>query len=175
MATKLARSLHMKTFCFAVCFLFSASVMAASAEVTGSVCVISDAGSTLNQAALNGTAASRTITLGPTVCGRPLESYKTLVIETNFSYAATGALTWTCLQGPTAARAIYKPTTCTTASGTCTLNNAGVMSTASLSASLAYGVRIGIQGYPVVKCVISHGGTPGATDTIDAFAIVSGN
>ena len=149
--------------------------IAASAQVQtmGVACVPGDTAANIINKPLNGAAATRTLTIGPTACGRDLTSYKTMVIETSYSYAAAGAITWTCTQGPSASQAVYAMSTCTTSGGTCTLNWSGVATTPSLSADKQYGVRIDIKGYPVVKCVVSHGGTPGATDFISAFVVLS--
>lgn len=147
----------------------------AAPDIAGAVCMPTDAGTVLQEVALNGAAATRTITIGPTVCGRSLASYQTMTIETDFTYAHTGTITWTCTQGPDASRAVFKPTTCTTTAGTCTLSDAGVAVSPSRTASSQWGVRFGVAGYPVMRCTASHSsGSVSASDKLTAFVILSG-
>jgi len=134
----------------------------------------------LNAVALNAAEASRTFYVGPTfptcagTSGKSTLGYNKLLILAYFDYTANaGTITLTCTGGPTQATATYYLTTCTLAAGTCTLNWSGVSTTASLSADTKWEVLMGIKGNPAIKCVASHGGAPGATDTItvDAYLI----
>jgi len=127
----------------------------------------------LNAVPLNGAEATRTFTIGPRLptcggtSGKTVFGYNKLVLFNHFDFTAVaGTITTTCYGGPTAATATYYLTTCTLAAGTCTLNWSGVSVTAALGADTKWEVLYGIKGNPVIRCVVAHGGAPGATDTI---------
>jgi hypothetical protein len=136
-------------------------------------------GTLLDAAPLNGAASTLTFYLGPraratdytdstdATTGPQLRGYKTLLLELKFDYdAQAGTITTTCTGGGTRATATSSLTTCTMSSGTCTLNFSGVAVTSSLSADKNWGFPITISPWPAIKCVVAHGGTPGAADTI---------
>lgn len=128
---------------------------------------VKDIGTQLNAVALNAAAGSRTFTIGPRVENEDVLGYTELVLEHYFDYTANaGTITTACLVGRSTTTATFSPTTCTVSSGTCTVNLAGNFVTASLGADTRYVVRMRVEGYPVIKCTVTHGGTPGATDKI---------
>jgi hypothetical protein len=86
--------------------------------------------------------------------------------------AAAGTITLTCTVGATRTAATRQLTTCTVASGVCTVNiGAGVFTTASLSADTYYWIELGLPATPpVVKCIASHSApAAGEKFTIDYY------
>jgi hypothetical protein len=145
--------------------LFASSPVLAVQEV-GKAAVL-DIGTQLNAVALNGLAATRTFTVGPKFENENVLGYTEIVLEHFFDYTANaGTITTSCLVGRTAATATFSPTTCTTSLGVCSVNLGGTFVTASLSSDTKYSVRMRVAGYPTIKCTVTHGGTPGATDKI---------
>lgn len=119
----------------------------------------------LDSAALNGAASTLDFTVDT-------NGASILSIDTQFTHANNGALTWTCT-GLSAAettasntRVATTLTTCSVSSGTCTLKNAGVFTTESQSADYDYNTLVGVVGQEQVTCTISHGGSPAAGDTV---------
>lgn len=113
----------------------------------------------LDGVALNAAAASRTWTVDA-------EGWSLITFWVDFTHNNNGTLTITCTGGPTSSDRDYDLTTCTVASGTCTLNDAGVLVTGSLSADKKYGARMDISAFRDLSCVIAHGGTPDASDLV---------
>lgn len=118
----------------------------------------------LNDIALNGSATVRTFTV------EDLEGYAELGLDVKFTHANNGTITFTCT-GKSAHPLVADQldttlTTCTTASGTCTLNFGGVVVTPSLSASKTYTFPLKILNQKRVKCVVAHGGSPSASDKL---------
>jgi hypothetical protein len=137
---------------------------------------VMDLGTLLDAKALNGAAATRTFTVGPRENNIDILGYDEIVLEHYFDYTATaGTITTTCKVGRTVATAAFSPTTCTTATGTCTVNMGGVFVTASLSADTKWVVRMRIEGYAALSCVVAHGGSPGATDKITVTGYLLGH
>lgn len=135
-----------------------------------------DLGTKLDAIALNGAAGTRTFTIGPRLENQDLLGFDELVLEHYFDFGAVaGTITTTCLVGRTVATATFSPTTCTTAAGTCTVNMGGVFVTASLSADTKWVVRMRIEGYPALSCVVAHGGAAGATDKITVTGYLLGH
>jgi hypothetical protein len=137
-------------------------------------------GTLLDDVALNAAAASRTFTVGPTIGpnnNQRLFGFSTVVLDVAYTYANTGTLTFTCtgtgLDSSTADKTL---TTCTTASGTCTLNWAGSVVTPSLSASKKFVFPLGVGALQAITCVVAHSGTPSASDkiTVVGTAIADG-
>ena len=95
-----------------------------------------------------------------------------LSVDLQFTHAANGALTVTCTgkSAPGDGKAVVDTTltVCSVASGVCTLDDAGVFTTASLSADKDFNVLVGVAGQERVTCTVTHGGTPTAGDTIIA-------
>jgi hypothetical protein len=127
----------------------------------------------LNAVALNAGATALTFYIGPTlptcygVRGRRVLEFNRVTLSASFDYTATpGTITLTCTGGSTQATATSYLTTCTVATGTCTLNWSGVSVTPSMSADTGWLVTMGTQNAPVIKCIASHSGAPGATDKI---------
>lgn len=114
----------------------------------------------LNDVALNAAAGSRTFEWAGVL------GYETVVFLIDYTHANNGTLTLTCTVSDDANTTDYKPTTCEVSSGTCAVKTGGVFVTDSLSASLKYAVRMGIRGYKDLQCVIAHGGSPNASDTV---------
>ena len=145
---------------------------------------ITPVGTLLDDVALNGAAATRTFYVGRKVdCGRNnscdptsatatptgdlVRDYNKLRLMLTFDYTAqAGAITLTCTEGSTRTLATGVPSTATLSSGTYTLAWSGVVVTPSMSADTKWPVVINLNATEVVKCVVSHGGTPGATDKI---------
>ena len=140
-------------------------------------------GTLLSAVALNGLEATRTFYVGAKVdcginnscaptsttdtsTGDPILGYSALRLELNFTHNANGAITVTCTEGSTRATATGTPSSATLASGTYTLAWSGVVTTPTLTGNKIWPVVINLNMAPVVKCVVSHGGVPGATDTI---------
>ena len=113
---------------------------------------------------LNGAAGTRTFTIAN------LAGYATIQFWMNFDYTAkAGTVTTTCTGGPTAVDNDYTLTVCdpVAATGTCVVVSSGIMtSEGSLSADTKWDTRLGVRGVDNVSCVVSHDGTPGATDLI---------
>ena len=133
-------------------------------------------GTLLDAVALNGT--DLTFYVGPTLSGETnvVTRYRYLLLDFTYTYANTGTITATCTGGPTQALATATLTTCTVSSGTCNLNWGGVITTPSLTASKHWDVPLGIGGRPVIKCVMSHSGSPSASDILTVKGwLVSGN
>jgi len=138
----------------------------------------------LDAVALNAAAASRTFYIGARDdCGRnnscdptsatdtskgdAVTAFDAVGLELSFDYTANaGAITLTCTEGQTRATATGRIPTATLASGTYTLAWSGVVTSPSLSADTIWRVEFNLGAAPVTKCVVSHGGTPGATDKI---------
>jgi len=120
-------------------------------------------GTVLPSASLNGSALTFYVdrTKDPTKQG-----YSVLEMDVYYTHANNGALTATCTVGETQTTATVAPTTCVVTSGVCAVKFAGVMTTDSLSASKNYGLVLGIGSSPVVKCVMSHGGSAAAGDKV---------
>lgn len=164
----------MRKLLLALAVLLAPSVLFAQTAISPAWIPAQCAGDYLLEAvALNAGASSLTFYVGPKtpscqgISGKPVEIYDRLLLEVYFDYGATaGTITMTCTVGQTQATAIYSPTTCTMSSGTCTINMSGVAVTASLSADTYWQDLRGTLGNPVVKCVVAHGGAPGATDKI---------
>lgn len=95
-----------------------------------------------------------------------LMGYDLLVLTMHFTHANNGALTTTCTVSDDAGVTDAAPTTCATASGTCTLSFAGVFVTPSLTADKDYVIRADIGGYRHIECSTAHGGAPAAGDTL---------
>jgi len=141
-------------------------------------------GTLLDAVALNAGAASLTFYVGQkhdcgvnnscaptsstdTSKGESVIEASALRLEVAFDYTAqAGTITLTCTEGATRATATATPASATLSSGTYTLAWGGVVVTPSLSADKTWPVVINLNATPVVKCVASHGGTPGATDKI---------
>lgn len=156
---------------FLAIFLMAPMAMAAS-----SVHICEETPRLLNGVALNASEATRTFTIGG------VAGYDILVISTQYTHANDGALTFTCTgksAGATDAsvtKVDTTMTTCSTSSGTCTLNWSGVVVTPSLTADKDFNFVLGILGEQSIKCIISHGGSPGSGDlvTVTARACTSG-
>jgi len=139
-------------------------------------------GTVLSGVALNGAAATRTFYIGPNArasdytdstdatSGPQLRGFSKLLLELKYTHNNNGAITTTCTGGGTRATATSTLTTCTVAAGTCTVNFGGVFVTSSLSADKDWTQVMGLNSEPAIKCVISHGGTPDADDTITVNA-----
>jgi hypothetical protein len=141
------------------------AVRLASAETTGPRHQMSKPVVKLSAVALNAAAASRTFDL-------VTEGWDIASIWIDYTHANNGALTLSCLGGHTASSTpAYTLTTCTMASGACTLNDGGTFATASLSAAKHYEVRFGVRGYAEIRCVIAHGGSPNASDLVTVTAV----
>jgi hypothetical protein len=141
-------------------------------------------GTLLSAVPLNGAASTLTFYVGQNVdCGRnnscaptsatdtstgaSIRDYDKLRLELSFDYTAqAGAITLTCTEGQTRATATGRMSTATLASGAYTLAWSGVVTTPSMSEDTIWPVVLNLRSTPVVKCVVSHGGTPGATDKI---------
>lgn len=124
----------------------------------------------LNAVALNAGASSLTfyIDYAAIKAAYEMRGPATLGFDMYFDYAATaGTITTTCTVGATQATATRSLTTCTVSSGTCTLNNSGIIVHSSMSADTYWFQELGLPvSVPVIKCVVAHGGSPGATDKI---------
>lgn len=99
--------------------------------------------------------------------------YNLLVMEVFFNHTATaGAITTTCKVGNYADDISYSPGVCdVSSSGVCTVGvSGGTFTTASLSADTKWTQRLNISGYSEFSCVVSHGGSPGSSDTITVQA-----
>jgi hypothetical protein len=140
-------------------------------------------GTLLNAAALNGSSltfyvglradcgASSVNSCDPTSTtdnstGDYVQAYSKLRLRMDYSHANNGAITLTCTEGMTRAGADGTPSTATLASGTYTLAWSGVVTTPSLTGNTVWPIVLNTNGAPVIKCVVSHGGTPNASDTI---------
>lgn len=78
-----------------------------------------------------------------------------------------GAITFDCTVSRDGNDTDYLPSTCTVASGTCTLNIPTTQfTTATLSADTNYAFRWDIRGYRDFQCTVAHDGSPSATDTV---------
>lgn len=110
------------------------------------------------------------------------EGYSLLTLYQQYTHATNGTLTLTCT-GKSAAAADNSqqpkvdstPTTCTTASGTCTLNFAGVFVSPTLSADKDYTIVIGVAGEVSVTCTMAHGGAATAGDLLTITGRLSTN
>lgn len=132
-------------------------------------------GTLLSAVALNGAAATRTFTVGPALTnGTRLYNYSILTLRVAYTWANNGTLTVTCTEGDTVATATATPTTCTVASGTCTLNYAGVFVTPSLTASKTFKIDMGLTGSQALSCVVAHGGVPNANDKVTVSGVLLG-
>lgn len=115
--------------------------------------------------ALNGAAGTRTFTVDD------LDGFDQVTLGIQFTHANNGTLSFTCTGvSPTALGVTSVSTTLTTCSvsaGNCTLNLGGVWTTATtLTADTDFNFPIGVTGEEKVTCVVAHGGTPAAGDTI---------
>ncbi len=123
----------------------------------------------LSAVAMNAGAPALTFYIDYKVHGHPYAMRGPSVLLMNMQYDYTsqaGTITTTCYGGPARATATSYLTTCTVASGTCTLNWAGIFVTASLSADTKWGQELGLKGtWPVIKCVVAHS-VPAATEDI---------
>jgi len=130
-----------------------------------------DLGTLLDAVALNGAAATRTFTVGPTLSNRiNLVGFSTIGFDVNYTYSAGGVLTFTCTgtsgSGAAATYAVNTLTTCTTSAGTCTLNWAGVVNTPTLAADKKFNFPLGVSSLQSVKCAVSLSGSPAAGDIV---------
>jgi hypothetical protein len=171
----------MRNSIIALCLLLAPALVFAEGKR-----VVTPLGTLLSDVAMNGAAATMTFYIGrradcgysganscsPTSTndnstGAEVSSYTAVGLEIDFDYTAqAGAITLTCTEGQTRATATGRIPTATLASGTYTLAWSGVVTSPSLSADTIWYVEFNLGGAPVTKCVMSHGGTPGATDTI---------
>jgi hypothetical protein len=160
-----------------VTLAFLGAAFLALPALASNTCTPDLAASVLSNVALNGTAATRTITLtggsATASCPLPLTAYRHLDIYTAYTHSQNGALTWTCKVGSDSGSAVYVPTTCTTSTGTCALNTGGVMATASLSADYYYDAGPMRIHALAIRCTISHGGSPGAGDLVTARVLLT--
>lgn len=140
-------------------------------------------GALLDGVALNAGAASLTFYIGKGIdCGRgnscdptsatdnstgeEVIGYTALRLEFDYTHANNGAITLTCTDGSTRADADHTITSSSLSSGTYTLDWSGVVSTASLTTDKDWSLVLNLNISPVLKCVLSHGGTPNASDLI---------
>lgn len=159
----------MKKYLLAMSFLVF--VLPAYAQDTGGNRKVSQTVTGLDAVALNGAAATRTFVISTdsdqnSNTGSTANGYMAIHFWVDFTHANNGTLTLTCTVGPSSADNDYTPTTCTVASGTCTLNFGGVIVTPSLSADKKYEASMLILGNRDVSCVMAHGGTPAAGDIV---------
>jgi len=135
-------------------------------------CPLGVNGTTLSNVALNGAAASRTFKFGPVACrNEKVASFRWLVLEMEFTHTTSGNVLVTCTTGQTLATADKTPQTCS-GSGTCTANDAGIVSKA-VTGSKKWAARLGIRGYRAWSCVASHDSTPVAGDKLTVGAYLT--
>ena len=123
----------------------------------------------LDDVALNGAAGTRTFTLGPQIGAGPrqLAEFRTLVLEVDFTHDQDGTLSIACTEGQSTSAADFDLTTTTCSSGTCSLHFAGTVTTNStLTADKKFAHRVGITGFKVIQCVVTHNGSPTASDKV---------
>ena len=159
--------------------------LAAQAADVGTQCRLKVIGVKLDGVAMNGAASTRTFTVADSDLNPGLSAsaytdhlawYRNLSIESVWTKAAAGTITYTCTG--TIAPALLLPnstlTTQTVSSGTATLNWSGVLVTPSMSASKSWLTRIGIGGAQSIKCIAEQSGTPGAGDLLTTIVSVWG-
>lgn len=126
----------------------------------------------LGPVALNGAAGTRTF-IDKNLKGLPYVSYYIF-----FDYTAqAGTISIACTPTDNDGTTLYLPTICASVSGnTCTLATPAAVTatTPSLSADTYFKVDFKIRNVQELSCVVTHGGTPGATDkiTVDRMATV---
>jgi hypothetical protein len=148
-------------------FLVGCLVCVSSNAFAQQYCRAYPIGTVLSAVALNGAASTRTFTVGPTVGGDNLLQYKAIALDVDFTEVNAGAITITCKQGQTVLTATHSMGVCKIqTNGSCLLSMGGVVYTDTLSTSTNYSFVIGTNGAAAISCVVSHGGSPGATDLI---------
>jgi hypothetical protein len=142
----------------------------------GELCRSYPLGSLLTAVALNGAASTRTFVVGPTLGADSLRAFQKVVFDVEFTHANNGTITFTCLgtATDTTANATRSISTCTLASGVCTLNWAGVIVTPSLTASKAWMHEQGTGGAGVLSCTVAHGGAPNGSDKVTVRGVAVG-
>lgn len=111
----------------------------------------------LSAVALDGAAGTRTFTFNPV-------GYARVIFYVDYTHSNDGTLTLTCTASDDGNTTDFALTTCTEASGTCTLNFAGVIVTPSLTTDKDFVAVLGVHSYRSVECVLEHGGTPDSAD-----------
>ena len=104
-----------------------------------------------------------------------LAYYRNMTIESWYSYANGGVLTYTCLgtvlpNGTPGATL----TTTTVAAGVATTNWSGAVASPTLSAPKSWLTKMGIGGAQAIKCTAHLSGTPAAGDKLTAIVLVWG-
>jgi len=103
-----------------------------------------------------------------------VRGFDRIKLEVSYDYGATTvALTLTCTEGQTRSTATGVITTSTYNAGTYTLEASGVITTPSMAADTIYPIEFYTRHAPVIKCIVSSSGSPGATDkvTVTGWAI----
>ena len=133
-------------------------------------------GTVLNNIDLDGAAAVRTFTIGPSIGGTSLitgderlEGYTWLDLRFAFTYGASTDVGLTCTTSENGGTDEDTLQDCTLASGVCTSNDASW--TKAVTASKKWRWRIGIKNGKRVKCVVTSTGA-GASDQLTVKAKV---
>ena len=135
------------------------------AQTTAELCHLQAGGYIFKNVALNGATSTRTFKFGDTACNRKVSSYEFAVFEFDFTYSSkSGNIVLTCTTGKDLKNADKTPQICV-GSGTCTAMDAGIFSKA-VTANKKWAVRMGIRGYASWICVVSHDGSPTASELI---------
>ena len=127
----------------------------------------------LDAVALNGAASTRTFTFGsvsPAVSGNhPAEGMATAIFWVDYTHANNGTLQFACTASHDDNATDYTVSTCSTASGKCTLNfptSDIVFETPTLSGDKDFVFRWTMRGYRDLECSVTHSGTPSASDVL---------
>lgn len=113
----------------------------------------------LSAVAMNGAAGTRTFTFSAV-------GYARTVFYVSFTHANSGTLTLTCTASPDGNTTDHTLTVCNTSAGTCTLVDAGIWVSPSLTGDKDYVIDAGVLGYRDVECVLVHGGSVAAADVV---------
>lgn len=131
-------------------------------------------GTKLDAVALNAAAASRTFNIGAVSATNtnPIAAgYRWLLLKIAFTHANNGTLTILCDDADDATGTTnYTMTTCSTASGACTLNFVTGATTSTLTGDKNFSVRLDIAGHGFLECSVTHNGTPAAGDVVSVTA-----
>jgi hypothetical protein len=130
-----------------------------------------DRGRVLKAVALNGSAASRTFSFGPKICGKSAAVYRYLILDVEYTHTTSGNVLFTCTTGYNLSTANRTPQTCVGA-GTCTALDGGIVSKA-VTGSKNYVARLGLRGMRAWSCVASHDNTPAAGDIVTVHAYLT--
>lgn len=90
-----------------------------------------------------------------------IKGFTLLNLSFYYTNVSGGTVTTTCTGGDTRATATLTLTTCSLASGTCTLNWGGVTVTPALSGDKNWTQLLGLQTHNVYKCVVAQSASDG--------------